>query len=409
MDGAFHASLSPSAPTKVSGDEKAFFDLVGPALAGESVTFRHRERCYAYGPPSDDAVVVVIENPEFFRRVLTQGNLGLGESYMEHQFEVEHGTLERFLMALARSDIEQAVRDNPRQVARLASIRVKNLFRGRMANVQSHYDLGEDLFAAFLDDSLAYSCGYQRSSSDTLAELQVNKFDRICQKLSLVPGERLLDIGCGFGGLLIHAARHYGVQCVGITISRHHHRRGREIVEAQGLSGQIDIRFATHEQIPEQFDKIVSVGMMEHLSRRDYPVYIRNIKRSLTEGGAGLIHCIGCNNFRNRHDPFIQKYIFPGSGQPRLSEMALFLEKNALSILDVENMAQHYAPTLRGWQENFANNYHRLDHRKYDDRFRRMWEYYLACGIAAATASDSALYQVLFMNSRRIERFYKRV
>jgi cyclopropane-fatty-acyl-phospholipid synthase len=127
--------------------------------------------------------------------------------------------------------------------------------------------------------------------------------------------------------------------------------------------------FSSHEQLPGKFDKVVSVGMMEHLKRRDYPVYIRNIKRSLCEEGLGLIHCIGCNSHRNRHDPFIQKYVFPGSGQPKLSEITNNLELNRLAILDVENMARHYAPTAHAWLKNFQRNYHRLDHRKYGADF----------------------------------------
>jgi cyclopropane-fatty-acyl-phospholipid synthase len=393
---------------RVPRDEAIFFDLVGQAVKDEPLHFLVDGREYVYGT-GPDRVLVKINDPEFFRRVLTQGNLGMGECYMEGKFEIVRGTLERFLLHLARGDVERFVRSDPRNLVKLSGVYLRNLFRGRYRNVQSHYDLGEDLFESFLDESMAYSCGYQRSPDDTLADLQRNKFDRICQKLRLKPGDRLLDIGCGFGGLLIHAAQHYGARGTGITIARHHHQRGVENVAKHGLSGQVEILFASHETLPGKFDKIVSVGMMEHLKRRDYPVYVRNIKRSLAEGGMGLIHCIGCNGPKNKHDPFIQKYIFPASGQPRLSEMANQLEHNRLAILDVENMARHYAPTTHHWNENFQRNYHKLDHKKYDQTFKRMWEYYLSCGVAAASATDGALYQVLFANSYKIEIPYQRV
>jgi cyclopropane-fatty-acyl-phospholipid synthase len=396
------------AKTPVPADEKLFFDLVGPAVANEPLQFVCEGREYVYGP-GPNRTVVRITNPDFFRRVLTQGNLGLGECYMDQHFEVLRGTLEDLLLSLARADVERFVRSDPRNVLKLAGIYWRNLFRGRYGNVQSHYDIGDDLFESFLDESMAYSCGYVRSASDTLADLQRNKFDRICQKLRLKSGEHLLDIGCGFGGLLMHAATHYGVRCTGITISRRHHEKGRAVVEAKGLAGQVEILFSSHKDLPGTFDKVVSVGMMEHLKRRDYGVYVRNIKRSLKDGGMGLIHCIGCNGPRNKHDPFIQKYIFPASGQPRLSEMAYWLERSRLAILDVENMARHYGPTAHAWLVNFQNSYPKLDHRKYDERFKRMWEYYLSCGVPGAMATDSALYQVLFANSYKIEIPWQRV
>jgi cyclopropane-fatty-acyl-phospholipid synthase len=408
MSAETQSSNLPRSRSGAPRDERIFFEVIGPALAGEPLTFVCDGREYAYGHGSD-RIVIKINDPHFFAQVLTHGNLGLGEAYMARGFEIIGGTLEGFLLSLARCNVEQFVRRNPRNLLKLSGIYLRNRWQGRYVNVQSHYDIGDDLFESFLDDSMAYSCGYQKTPNDTLAELQINKFDRICQKLRIKPGDTVLDIGCGFGGLLVHAAAHYNARCTGITISRHHHQRGREIVEAKGLSDRVDIRFSSHQTVPGKFDKVVSVGMMEHLRRRDYPVYIRNIKRSLAPEGMGLIHCIGCNDYKNVHDPFIQKYIFPGSGQPRLSEISYYLEKNRLPILDVENMARHYGPTAHAWLVNFQQNYEKLDHNKYDETFKRMWEYYLSCGVPGAMASDSALYQVLFANSYTIEIPFQRV
>lgn len=405
-----HLESSPVASTATSAprDERLFFGLVAGALSDEPLTFLCDGREYRYGP-TGSPTVVRITHPDFFRRVLTRGNLGLGEAYMAGEFEIEQGSLGQLLVSLARSSVERHIRGNPRHALKLAGIYARNFFRGRYRNVQSHYDLGEDLFAAFLDESMAYSCGYVVSPDDGLADLQRQKFDRICRKLRLEPGERLLDIGCGFGGLLIHAATHYGVRGTGITISRHHHRTASAKVAAHGLSGQVDILFASHHALPGRFEKIVSVGMFEHLTRRDYPVFFANIKRALVEDGLGLLHTVGCTAVRNRHDPFIQKYMLPGSRTPKLSELATHLERNDLPILDVENIVRHYAPTLRAWNDNLQRNYPTLDHRRYDGTCKRMFEYFFACGIAGAIASNAAVFQVLFANSFTIDMPWQRV
>jgi cyclopropane-fatty-acyl-phospholipid synthase len=408
MNAQLESSPIASTPKAAPRDERLFFELVGAALNDEALTFVCDGREYHYGgarPPT----VVRITHPDFFRRVLTRGNLGLGEAYMFGEFEIDRGSLEQLLVSLARSNIEGHIRSNPLYPLKLAGIYARNFFRGRYRNVQSHYDLGEDLFAAFLDESMAYSCGYVVAPDDELADLQRQKFDRICRKLRLKPGERLLDIGCGFGGLLIHAATHYGVRGTGITISRHHHRTARAKVEAHGLSGEVEIVFASHHALPGRFEKIVSVGMFEHLTRRDYPVFFANIKGALVEDGLGLLHTVGCTSVRNRHDPFIQKYMLPGSRTPKLSELAIQLEKNDLPILDVENTVRHYAPTLRAWNDNLQRTYPTLDHRQYDETCKRMFEYFFACGMAGAIASNAAVFQVLFANSFTIDMPWQRV
>lgn len=357
-------------------------------------------------PGRIDATVRV-NDAAFFRRVLAAGNLGLGEAYMERQFEIVDGSLENFLLILLRSGLDKKITKDPRAVLRILGIRLLDTLRGKVSNITRHYDIGDDLFESFLDARLTYSCGYAKSADDDVNQLQFNKFERICQKLRLRPGERLLDIGCGYGGLLIHAAKHYGVTGTGITISRHHCDRGNEEIKKMGLAERAQIRFEDHLKIQGRFDKVVSVGMLEHVPRREYRPYFRNIARVLTPDGFGLVHAIGCNAARNEHDPFIQKYIFPASNQPRLSEIAVHLEKNSLAILDVENMVRHYAITGRRWLERFRAA--KLDTRKYDDTFRRMWEYYLACGIAAMAASDTALYQVLFTKNYAAELPLQRV
>lgn len=329
-------------------------------------------------------------------QILAAGNLGLGEAYIDGAARMVHGELHEFLAALLRGRVDLALAADPRMAARAAWLRLQARVRSKADNVRRHYDVGDDLFECFLDSSMTYSCGYQREADDSLEQLQSNKFERICLKLELRPGDRLLDIGCGFGGLLIHAARHHGVRGVGITNSRRHCVRGQAQVARAGLEGQVELRLGDFSRLDECFDRVVSVGMMEHVPRREFSRYFAAIARVLTPEGRGLVHTIGCNAPRNLHDPFIQKYIFPGSCQPRLSEIAAGLEREHLQIIDVENIVRHYGHTILRWLERFRDGRHRLDPRRYDERMCRMFEYYFHCGIAAAFAADSAVYQVLF-------------
>ncbi|HYO57018.1 class I SAM-dependent methyltransferase [Archangium sp.] len=344
------------------------------------------------------AVTLRIHDDRFFTRVLSQGNLGMGEAYMDGDFSVEEGSLHDFLTLLLRNRIDRKVRGDSRTVLRVLRVQLGNLLSGaQWRYVQHHYDLGDDLFESFLDETMTYSCGYAGTPEDSLEQLQQNKLHRICRKLELKPGDHLLDIGCGFGGLLIHAALHYGVTGVGITNSRRHCERGNENIAREGLADRIHLELRDHASIDGRFDKVVSVGMLEHLPRKEYGRYFSRIARVLNPRGLGLVHAIGANAPSNEHDPFIQRYIFPGSGQVKLSEMATHLERQELAIRDVENIVRHYHYTAKHWLERFQRNQHRLEPERYGPAFRRMWEYYLNCCVAAPLASDGAVYQVLFM------------
>jgi len=361
--------------------------------------------------PAPAALTLRVLRPRFFRRVLAGGNLGLGEAWMDGDFVLEDGDLPDLLTLLLRSRLDERLRGDGRLLASVLLVRLANALRGRAGNVRRHYDKGDDLFESFLDESGAYSCGYVAEPGEDLARLQENKFERLCAKLHLRPGERLLDVGCGYGGLLVHAARRHGVLGHGVTLSRRHFERGRERVAKAGLAGRVRIELADYRALAGRgpFDKVVTVGMMEHVPRREYGRFVGTIGGLLAPDGLGLIHTVGCNGPENVHDPFIQKHVFPGSGQPRLSEIAAALERHRLAVLDVENTIRHYAPTAEAWLRRFREARPRLDPARYDDRFARMWEYYLSCAIAAARASDAALYQVLFARDRAVEMPWRRV
>jgi cyclopropane-fatty-acyl-phospholipid synthase len=348
-----------------------------------------------------------INNPNYYGAVLAFGNLGMGEAYMQKHFEMERGKIEDFLEALLACKIDKKLKSNMAMATKVIPFRVQGFIKGQWHNVQHHYDIGMDLFYAFLDKSLTYSCGYAENENDSTDQLQKNKFDRICRKLQLKEGERLLDIGCGYGGMLIYAAEHFGISGIGVTNSKNHCDIGNKVIKEKGLDGKIKIELRDFKDVTGTFDKIVSVGMLEHVPRKAYDKYFGIINNLLKEGGRGLVHCVGANSFINDHDYFIQKYIFPMSNQPRLSEMAENLEKKYLAILDVENMIRHYGYTAQHWLNDFKKNRDSLTN--YTQEFLNMWEYYLACCVAAAKASDSALYQVLFMKNHATPIPLKRV
>ena len=378
-----------------------FLEILDDGVADAKVCFEIAGRDFVVGRGGNGNghhpdVTVRVANPRVFNRALAQGSLGLGESYMDGDFTVADGKLAQFLEILLRNRLDRKIRERPWTVARVAAMRLTDAVLGKARAVQRHYDIGDDLFEAFLDSTLTYSCGYASTDEDDLEALQRNKLDRICKKLRLRPGDRLLDIGCGFGGMLIHAAQHYGVTGTGVTLSRRHCARGKENAERAGVADRVRIEYADFNDVKPEFDRVVSVGMMEHVPRREYDRYFGKIAEVLTGDGIGLVHTIGANANKNEHDPFIQKYIFPASNQPRLSEIASGLERHGLAILDVENMVRHYGHTAARWLEKFRAAKARLDIKRYDESFQRMWEFYLSGGVAAARASNGALYQVLF-------------
>jgi cyclopropane-fatty-acyl-phospholipid synthase len=391
--------LTGGPPPPLPSAGRFVIELLNRFLTSGRIRFLIGDAEIAAGANQGSETVLRVHNLRFFARVLRYGNLGLGEAFIDGDVTVERGELYEFLAACLRARIDERLSKDPRHAARLLYFRLQAFLEGTTKSVRRHYDAGDDLFESFLDSSLTYSCGYARSPGDDLETLQRNKMERICRKLQLGSGHRLLDIGCGFGSLLIFAAREYGVYGTGVTLSLAHAEGARRRVAEAGLADRIGIQLGDFRLETGEYDRMVSVGMLEHVPRRDYRDYFRIIARHLTPQGLGLVHAIGCNGKRNRHDAFIQKYVFPSSNQPRLSEIALGLERSGLAILDVENIAEHYVYTALHWLSRYRANRARLSGR-YDPSFLRMWEYYFHCAVAAAFASDSAVYQTLFSADR---------
>ena len=339
---------------------------------------------------------IQIRNERFFTSVLSRWSLGLGESYMDGDWDCS--ALDQCIARLLTADLDEKIRGR----ARLSAL--VNVLRGRLINRQSqrrafqvaerHYNIDNDLFQQMLDSRMIYSCAYWERAS-TLEEAQIDKLDLICQKLELRPGEHLLDIGCGWGGLAAHAARHYGVRVTGLTVSRE--QQVHAIQTCAGLP--IEIRLQDYRDLDESFDKIVSVGMFEHVGEKNYPTYFRAVERSLKPNGLFLLHTIGSRTTTVSTDPWIDKYIFPNGKIPSAVEITSAIEEHWV-IEDWQNFGQDYDRTLMAWQDNISQALPTLSQR-YDARFLRMWSYYLLSCAGYFRSRKGQLWQLLLTKPSR--------
>ena len=328
-----------------------------------------------------------IHDRDFPARVLAGGSLALGESYMDGAWDV--ASLDGLLYRLLRAGTDRRVHGFAE--LRLAVLaRLLNLQRGRRSYQvgERHYDLGNDLYRTMLGRRMVYSCGYWRQASD-LDAAQEAKLDLCCRKLGLQPGMRLLDIGCGWGEMLRFAAERHGVSGVGITISREQAALAREL--CAGLP--VEIRVQDYRALDQRFDRIVSIGMFEHVGLRNYATYFDVARRCLDDDGLFLLHTIGGNRSRTHTDPWIAKYIFPNSMLPSAAQLATALEGRFV-IEDWHNFGTDYDRTLQAWRSNIEAAWHRLPAR-YDERFRRMWRYYLGASMASFRARSIHLWQLV--------------
>ncbi|EPF17800.1 cyclopropane-fatty-acyl-phospholipid synthase [Cedecea davisae DSM 4568] len=337
---------------------------------------------------------IQVKNPDFFKRVLQEGSLGLGESYMDGWWECER--LDVFFTKVLRAGLENQLPHHFKDTLRIAAARLVNLQSKKRAWIvgKEHYDLGNDLFSRMLDAHMQYSCGYWKDAT-TLAEAQEAKLKMICEKLQLGPGMKLLDIGCGWGGLAEFAARNYDVSVFGVTISAEQQKMAQE--RCKGLD--VTILLQDYRDLNEQFDRIVSVGMFEHVGPKNYATYFDVADRNLKPDGIFLLHTIGSTKTDNNVDPWIDKYIFPNGCLPSVRQIADASEPHFV-MEDWHNFGADYDKTLMAWYERFLVCWPEIADN-YSERFKRMFSYYLNACAGAFRARDIQLWQVVF--SRGIE------
>ena len=324
------------------------------------------------------AFTLVFRNARAYWRIALFGHVGLLESYFDGDLDIE-GSLPRTMAAGMQGGMDSPT-PAVRWLNRWHEFLYTNSNRGQARrNAEFHYALGPEFYRLWLDDPLMfYTCAYWTDDTRTLEEAQRNKADHVARKVCLRPGEDVVDVGSGFGGFLLHAQEHYGVRVTAINTTGSQTEHVRRQIERRGIGDSIQMH-TDFRDTPREFDKVVSIGCLEHAGRYQLGELIRAHARLLKRGGLGLIHFIG---HVGRHDTgfFIRKYVFPGGWIPSLADVIVELERAGLEVLDIENLRRHYALTLDAWAERFDRNWERiraLDAKRFDERFRRIWRVYL--------------------------------
>lgn len=325
------------------------------------------------------------------RELMRSTSLALGEAYMRGDIEVDRDLYE--VLDLFMGEMGK-FKTNRRTLHGLlhTSMSIKN----QKKEVTSHYDIGNDFYRLWLDETMSYSCGYFKNGDDTLFEAQVGKVDHILEKLQLKNGMTLLDIGCGWGFLLKRAVEHHGVKGVGITLSEEQYRKLSEEIKEEHLEGRLEVKLMDYRELEKsglKFDRIVSVGMLEHVGRGNYGCFLENAESVLNPGGLFLLHYISAQE-EHSGDPWIRKYIFPGGVVPSLREIIGLLPEYGFYTLDVESLRRHYTKTLLCWRDNFLRSRDVIA-EKYGEEFTRMWELYLASCAATFHNGIIDLHQIL--------------
>lgn len=332
---------------------------------------------------------IKVHNEKLYQRLLTDGALGLGESYMDQWWDCER--IDILIYKLLQARLDTKARYSFAFKLRLMLAKIINFQTKKRARLvaKKHYDLGNDLFKAMLDKRMIYSCAYWKDVP-TLEAAQAAKLELICKKLHLKPGLRLLDIGCGWGGLAKYAAENYGVNVVGITISK----QQCEYAQSYCQNLPVEIRLQDYRDVTEKYDRIVSVGMFEHVGHLNYLDYMKCVHQSLEDNGLFLLHTIGGNVTSLHANPWITKYIFPNGMIPAIPQISRSAE-NLLIMEDWHNFGAYYDNTLLAWYDNFVKHWQTVQ-ENYDERFFRMWSFYLLSCAGGFRARYLQLWQIVF-------------
>lgn len=345
---------------------------------------------------SQPSVTIRLSSEKAFGHIVTKGFTGFGEAFVSGDVQVE-GNLQELLrlgIAAQLDKVDLPLREKFRLLP--AHVKSRNTRKQAHRNIAYHYDRGNDFYALYLDSTMTYSCAYFKGNNDSLEQAQVNKYDHIARKLMLGPDETLLDVGCGWGGMLIHAALKYTVRGLGNTISQRQYEYADQKINELGLHNRIQVVFKDYRDLSGKFDKFVSIGMFEHVGKNSIPKFMRTISRLLKKGGLGLLHTIG-RDTATTGSSWINQYIFPGGYIPELSEIIHQMGEAGFCILDIENLRMHYARTLDLWAENFERNAESVREMS-GETFMRTWRLFLHASAAAFKYGDNRLYQILFSN-----------
>ena len=348
-------------------------------------------------PDKKNLIEMKLKDKSLHYKLYLYPDLCFGEAYTAGSLYFIKGTLTEFLN-LALENIGRTKINKFNEI--LNSLRGSyrflvhfNLIKKSKVNVAHHYDVSDDLYSLFLDPLRQYSCGYFKNETDTLEQAQINKIKHIVKKLDLRPNQKVLDIGCGWGYLAIEIAKQHKCHVTGVTLSENQYKFANSMVKELNLLNQVEIKLADYREIKEKYDRIVSVGMFEHVGRKFYNSFFEKVSNLLNPRGVALLHTIGSVDAPRDPQPWITKYIFPGGYTPSLSQITGPIEKSGLIVSDLEVLKIHYAHTLRHWKERFVQNKDKiLD--MFDEQFFRMYEFYLTSCEAAFKYGDQVVYQI---------------
>lgn len=372
--------------------------MLGQLVKTGSLTLMDADgRPHTHGDGGAPKVVMRITDPKLYSAIFLNPELRVGEAYMDGGLSFDNGSV-RDLLHLFHIN-QGNLRERPVRKA-LTSL-INKFRRFYQANpigkarqhVAHHYDISNDLYRLFLDNDLHYSCAYFEQEGQSLEEAQRAKLRHIAAKLSIKPGMQVLDIGCGWGGMALYLAEHTGANVVGVTLSTEQQKLATERAKERGFKDKVDFRLCDYRHVEERFDRIVSIGMFEHVGVQHYPEFFRKLRRLLADDGLALLHAIGRKGGPGATGAWIRKYIFPGGYSPALSETLAAIEPTGLWVTDVEILRLHYADTLKEWERRFQKNRGEAK-AMFDERFCRMWEFYLSTSEFAFRHGGHMVFQI---------------
>jgi cyclopropane-fatty-acyl-phospholipid synthase len=348
---------------------------------------------------------IKVNDPRFYERVLRDASIGLGESYMDGWWETD--ALDVTIEKIMRANLKQKITGSWRLRALTVKAVLLNLqAKARAgASIEAHYDIGNDLYTRMLDERMVYTCAYWKNAR-TLTEAQDAKLDLVARKVGLKPGMRVLDLGCGWGGFASWAAEKYGCSVLGVTLSKDQVALGNELWGPRGKKLDVELQLRDYRDVQGKFDRVVSIGMMEHVGPKNHRDMMRVIDRCLVDDGVALVHTIANNRSLRHGTPFIEKYIFPNAVAPSLAQIGRALE-GLFVVEDLHNIGPDYDPTLMAWWDNFDRTYSEIAAR-YDRRFYLMWKFYLLAAAGASRSRDGQLYQVVLTKTGRAQPDFAR-
>lgn len=398
---------TPAATTPPPSTVRTLFDRILPAVQASIVRSGEAEGIvrelfglagieFGGTNPGD----IQVRDPRFFERVLRDASIGLGESYMDDWWETD--ALDVTIDKIMRANLKQKIKGS----WKLRALTVKAVMLNLQAktrsgpSVEAHYDIGNDLYTRMLDPRMVYTCGYWKHAK-TLTEAQEAKLDLVCRKAGLRPGMRVLDLGCGWGGLASWAAEKYGCSVLGVTLSKDQVALGNELWGPRGKQLDVELRLMDYRDVQGTFDRVLSVGMMEHVGPKNHRHMMEVIDRCLVDDGVAVVHTIANNRSLRHGTPFIEKYIFPNAVAPSLAQIGRAIE-GLFVCEDLHNIGPDYDPTLMAWWANFDRTYSEIAN-KYDRKFYQMWKFYLLGAAGAARSRDGQLYQVVLTKTGRAQ------